>query len=127
MARTVAQLVPDLRRGLSLLRQRAETADLLCRVHRHPVVVLDHRSHHRQFVADTLHDDLMPGIDAARAVKLQGRQTTTARCDARQSVRQGMNHQILNEADRENGVSHFPHALRRIRDSTDVQRGFDQC
>ena len=46
----------------------------------------------------------MPGIDALlRAVKLWGRQTTTARCDARQSVRQGKNHQILNEADRENG------------------------
>lgn len=37
-----------------------------------------------------------------------------------------MNHQILDQADRENRVSHFPHALRRIRDSADVQRGFDQ-
>ncbi|SXL17699.1 Uncharacterised protein [Klebsiella pneumoniae] len=68
VARTVPQLVPDLRRGLALLRQRAETADLLCRVHRHPVVVLDHRSHYCQFVADTLHDDLMPGIDALLAL-----------------------------------------------------------
>ena len=68
VARTVAQLVPDLRRGLPLLRQRAEPGDLLCRVHRHPVVVLDHRSHHRQFVADTLHDDQMPGIDALLAL-----------------------------------------------------------
>jgi hypothetical protein len=41
---------------------------LLCRVHRHPVVVLDHRGHHRQFVADALHDDLMPGIDALLAL-----------------------------------------------------------
>ncbi len=68
VAGAVPQLVTNLCRGFALLRQRAESGDLLCRVHCHPVVVLDHRGHHRQFVADALHDDKMSGIDALLAL-----------------------------------------------------------